>query len=282
MKKRFFRLIIFSVVSFFLFSQSTLDVQGASCANFSAIINGSSVTLNASGCAPAGRYLVQVLQNDEVLEANEMFINREGGGNSIIFHLSQPGNYQARLLFSYEEIRLIDFSIQNVTPLKCGDPCNPNDLNCPQGCPSRWTGSAWYCLRPEDPNPGEPTRQPTRQPTREPTRKPTSASINNTVISCATRGGKDGVQTALGCVPTGPMDLVKWLFPYLLGFGGLAAFGLIVFSGFQLMTSSGDPQKIQSAKETITSAVTGLIFIILSLFLLRLIGVDILGLPGLE
>lgn len=91
-----------------------------------------------------------------------------------------------------------------------------------------------------------------------------------------------GAWTALGCIPTEPMDLVKWLFPYLLGFGGLAAFGLIVFSGFQLMTSSGDPQKIQGAKETITSAVTGLIFIILSLFLLRLIGVDILGLPGLE
>ena len=105
---------------------------------------------------------------------------------------------------------------------------------------------------------------------------------NNTEVSCTTRDGKDGVQTALGCIPTEPMDLVKWLFPYLLGFGGLAAFGLIVYSGFQLMTSSGDPQKIQGAKETITSAVTGLIFIILSLFLLRLIGVDILGLPGLE
>jgi len=88
--------------------------------------------------------------------------------------------------------------------------------------------------------------------------------------------------TALGCIPTEPMDLVKWLFPYFLGFGGLAAFGLIVYSGFQLMISSGDPQKIQGAKETITSAVTGLIFIILSLFLLRLIGVNILGLPGLE
>lgn len=270
MKKRLFRLIIFSVVSLFLFSQSTLDVQGASCANFSASVDGSSVTLNVSGCDPDGRYLVQVLQNNEVLEANEMFINKEGGGNSIIFHLSQPGNYQAKLLFSTEEIKSIDFTIEDVSQLKCGDPCNPNDLNCPQGCPSRLTGGAWYCLRPEDPNLGEPTREPT------------SAPINNTEVSCTTRDGKDGVQTALGCIPTEPMDLVKWLFPYLLGFGGLAAFGLIVFSGFRLMTSSGDPQKIQGAKETITSAVTGLIFIILSLFLLRLIGVDILGLPGLE
>lgn len=102
------------------------------------------------------------------------------------------------------------------------------------------------------------------------------------VENCKKCFSQGGAWTALGCIPTEPMDLVKWLFPYLLGFGGLAAFGLIVYSGFRLMTSSGDPQKIQGAKETITAAITGLIFIILSLFLLRLIGVNILGLPGLE
>ncbi len=102
---------------------------------------------------------------------------------------------------------------------------------------------------------------------------------NHDCLNCFDEGK---AWTALGCIPTEPMDLVKWLFPYLLGFGGLAAFGLIVYSGFRLMTSSGDPQKIQGARETITSAVTGLIFIILSLFLLRLIGVNLLGLPGLE
>ncbi len=123
------------------------------------------------------------------------------------------------------------------------------------------------------------TCMPDPQDTYEPKTSPTPIPSDTTNITC---DSNKGVQTALGCIPTEPMDLVKWLFPYLLGFGGLAAFGLIVYSGFRLMTSSGDPQKIQGAKETITSAVTGLIFIILSLFLLRLIGVDILGLPGLE
>jgi hypothetical protein len=269
MKKRLFRLIIFSVVSLFLFSQSTVDVQGASCANFSASVDGSSVTLNASGCSAGGLYKVQILQNNETVEANEVFADTKGK-LSTIFHLSQAGDYQARLLFGAEEPQLITFIIDHVTPLECGDPCSPNDPDCPEECKARVTGgNVWYCLREEDPNPGEPTRGLI------------STSINNTEVSCTT-GGNGGVQTALGCIPTEPMDLVKWLFPYLLGFGGLAAFGLIVYSGFQLMTSSGDPQKIQGAKETITSAVTGLIFIILSLFLLRLIGVDILGLPGIE
>jgi len=136
-----------------------------------------------------------------------------------------------------------------------------------QGGPKVTGGTGCVCTK------EEPTVAATPYPT---------ISQKDPKINCKTKDDKDGVQTALGCVPTEPMDLVKQLFPYLLGFGGLAAFGLIVYSGFQLMTSSGDPQKIQGAKETITSAVTGLIFIILSLFLLRLIGVDILGLPGLE
>ncbi len=91
-----------------------------------------------------------------------------------------------------------------------------------------------------------------------------------------------GIWTALGCLPTDPLGLVKAFFPYLLGLGGLSAFLLIVFSGIKILTSAGNPEAIQGAKETITSAVTGLLFVILSLFLLRLIGVEILGLPGLN
>ena len=95
-------------------------------------------------------------------------------------------------------------------------------------------------------------------------------------------GGGKWAWTALGCIPTDPTELIKWAFPYLLGFGGLAAFLLIVFAGIQIMTSSGNPEKLKAGKELITSAVMGLIFIILSLFLLRVVSVDILHIPGLE
>jgi hypothetical protein len=99
-------------------------------------------------------------------------------------------------------------------------------------------------------------------------------------ITCFDKNNNKGIATALGCIPTDPRELIKWVFPYLLGLGGLSAFALIVFSGIQILTSGGNPEKIQGAKETITSAVTGLLFIILSLFLLKLIGGDILGLPA--
>ena len=102
---------------------------------------------------------------------------------------------------------------------------------------------------------------------------------NEECFACLDQGK---IWTALGCLPADPEKLIKMFFPYLLGIGGTIAFGFIVFGGIQVMTSSGDPEKIKGGKELITSALTGLVFIILSLFLLKLIGVDILGLPGLE
>jgi 3-phosphoglycerate kinase len=65
---------------------------------------------------------------------------------------------------------------------------------------------------------------------------------------------------------------------WLLGIGGGIAFLMILAAGFQIMTSSGDAKKLSSGQELLTSAVSGLILIVFSIFILRLIGVNILGL----
>ena len=88
--------------------------------------------------------------------------------------------------------------------------------------------------------------------------------------------------TALGCIPTKDTSLfVAWLMRRAIGIGGGIAFLLMIFAGFQIITSSGDPQKLQAGKELFTSAIVGLILIIFSVFLLELIGVRILNIPGL-
>ena len=95
-------------------------------------------------------------------------------------------------------------------------------------------------------------------------------------------GSDTGVNTGLGCIPTQPQDLVKWILKYAILMGGGIAFLLSVFGGVSIILAGGNPEKINSGKEIIGSALTGLLFIIFSVFLLRFIGLDILQLPGFK
>ncbi len=85
--------------------------------------------------------------------------------------------------------------------------------------------------------------------------------------------------TALGPIPTDPPGLTVWVLAKAMGLGGGIAFLLMVSGAIKILTSAGDPQNIKSGTESIFSAIQGLIFIIFSLFLLKLIGVDILQIP---
>jgi len=92
---------------------------------------------------------------------------------------------------------------------------------------------------------------------------------------------QDGVWSAIGCIPSGDLNkFVGWFLSKLIFVASGIAFLLMAFGALQILTSAGSPEKVQAGKELITSALAGLIFIILSLFLLKLIGVDILQIPG--
>jgi len=93
--------------------------------------------------------------------------------------------------------------------------------------------------------------------------------------------GSNEFDTAIGCIPASSSDrFIEWVLRWSFGIGGGIAFLLIIISGFQIITSSGDPKKIQTGRELLTAAISGLILLIFSVFILRLIGVDILGIPG--
>jgi hypothetical protein len=69
-------------------------------------------------------------------------------------------------------------------------------------------------------------------------------------------------------------DILKWA----IGIGGGIAFLLIIYAGFMIMTSSGNPERLKAGQELLTSAVSGIILLIFSVFILKFIGIDILGL----
>lgn len=88
-------------------------------------------------------------------------------------------------------------------------------------------------------------------------------------------------ETAIGNINVSSLqDFVKQIFSLVLAIAGIGAIILFIYSGYILMTSGGDKQKVQGARETITSAIAGLIFIIFSVLLLEIIGVHILRIPG--
>jgi len=104
-----------------------------------------------------------------------------------------------------------------------------------------------------------------------------------TPLPCSNRnnGKCTQIMTAIGPIDTSPEGFIGSIFKIILSLSGFAAVIIIIYSGYRLITSQGDKEKIQGARETITSAILGLLFIIFSIFILELIGVDILQIPGL-
>ena len=98
--------------------------------------------------------------------------------------------------------------------------------------------------------------------------------------------GKNEVETALGCISTladaGPNSFFASIIKIAVALGGGLALVLMLYGVFIVTTSAGIPDKLKEGQEIITSAISGLIFIILSVFLLNFIGINILSLPGLQ
>ena len=95
--------------------------------------------------------------------------------------------------------------------------------------------------------------------------------------------GGEGISTAIGCIPTNGPDGLKGFLEFVLKWAFFASGGIIVLmviaTGYTLLTSQGNPEKLQAAKENLVALFSGLILIAFSLVLLQTIGADILKLP---
>lgn len=92
--------------------------------------------------------------------------------------------------------------------------------------------------------------------------------------------GEDAIDTAIGCINVlgGPEAFIGDLLKWGIGVGGGIAFLLIVYASFMIMTSSGNPERLKAGQELMTSAISGVVLLVLSVFVLNLIGVEVLKL----
>jgi len=89
-----------------------------------------------------------------------------------------------------------------------------------------------------------------------------------------------GVWTAVGCIPSEPENVIRVVITIGLALGGGVVLIMILVGSFMLSVSQGDPNKTKEAKEIISSAIIGLLFVIFSVTLLQFIGVSVLQIPG--
>lgn len=95
--------------------------------------------------------------------------------------------------------------------------------------------------------------------------------------SCFSGGG---IWTAIGCIPSKPESIIQVVITIGMAMGGGIVLIMILAGSFMLSVSQGDPNKTKEAKEMITSAIIGLLFVIFSVTILQFIGVSILHIPG--
>ena len=143
--------------------------------------------------------------------------------------------------------------------------CFPNEQIGPGTC----SGSASRCCIPP--------------PNAPPGGGPSNGSGSTSKGIDPTCEGGTGIETAIGCIRVLDKDQNVFLGDILgwaVGVGGGIAFLLIVYAGFMIMSSAGSPDRLKAGQELMTSAISGIVLLVLSIFVLRVIGVDILKIPG--
>jgi len=103
----------------------------------------------------------------------------------------------------------------------------------------------------------------------------------NELNRCLTCSTQNGMWTGMGCLS---LDINTLISSFVLstgvGIGGGFALLCIIYAAFMMQSSQGNPEKLKKAQEMITSCIMGLMLIIFSVFIMKLIGVNILRIPG--
>ena len=97
---------------------------------------------------------------------------------------------------------------------------------------------------------------------------------------CDTNGDgiPDNCPTALGLLPIQPGSFAQRVLQIGLGIAGGIALILMVIGSVRVLTSSGDQQRLNGGRDMIVAAVSGLLFMIFAVLILRFIGFNIIGL----
>ncbi|MCL5438959.1 MAG: hypothetical protein M1268_03145 [Patescibacteria group bacterium] len=90
------------------------------------------------------------------------------------------------------------------------------------------------------------------------------------------------IQTDLGCISTDPVKFVSKFYGLGLGLIGGVSLLFIIYGGYLIMTSRGNPIQLNEGKSFIFYAIIGLLLAIFGFVFIQLIAVDVLNIPGFK
>lgn len=88
------------------------------------------------------------------------------------------------------------------------------------------------------------------------------------------------ILTDFGCVPSNPVGFVEKFYGIGLSFIGMAALIFIIVGGYYIMTSQGDPSKLQKGRGYIMYSIIGVLLAVFGFVFLQVVTGDILKIPG--
>lgn len=94
------------------------------------------------------------------------------------------------------------------------------------------------------------------------------------------QGQLDKKWTVFGCVDASEGGFVQNLLQIILGIAGGVSFLALLYGGAILLGSKGNSEQIQQGKSILIGAVSGLILVLFSIFILQFLGITIFNLPG--
>ncbi|GEM_PF-1599442 len=88
------------------------------------------------------------------------------------------------------------------------------------------------------------------------------------------------ISTDVGCIPTNPVGFVEKFYGLGLSLiGGLAVL-FIIYGGYNILASQGNPEMLAKGKSYILYAVIGLLLAIFGYVFIKFVAVDFLHIPG--
>lgn len=88
------------------------------------------------------------------------------------------------------------------------------------------------------------------------------------------------IQTDFGCWPNDPISFVQKFYGYGVGFVAGISLLMLIWGGYTILTSRGNPSRVNIGKNYIFYAISGLLLAIFGYVFLQVIAVNILHIPG--